>query len=84
MTAVLLASAFALVVVVGEGVEKVWGLASASVCFVIAFVLPAGCYVRLVAPGSVGMRVLLIVSSLLAVVCTAQNAKHIFGGVGQR
>ena len=73
VTALILAAAFALVTVVGEGVEKVWGLAGASVCIAISFLLPTSFYLRLVAPESTAARALLAITSVIAVVCTVQN-----------
>ena len=56
---------------------------SDKVRIAISFLLPASFYLRLVAPDSSAARALLVVTSAIAVVCTAQNlARMVAGGAG--
>jgi amino acid permease len=70
--------------VVVPGVAMVLSICGSSMAMLISFIIPAACYIKIrwhkpVNPRSIGAWILLVFSSVAAIVCTTQTLSEILG-----
>jgi amino acid permease len=83
-TAVLVVVSYVAAVTV-PGVAAVLSIIGSSMAMLISFIIPAACYIKIrwrkpVNPRSIGAWILLVFSSVAAVVCTRQTVSEILAG----